>query len=185
MGTAVNYPLASDHPLIRGAWIRMQGWYKDAMDPPPLPLTSPSLYCVDKLGTSGVILQRNPPCTYHPGVHSPFSRRKLCPQRGRGILGGTLIFFNCSGFPSGIQAEHLRAWIRAATWENTPDPTNLCKLVYIVQSDFQGRTLVEDWSLKTVLLIPKGGEDFRGILFMNVLWKNVTGILDRRLTSVV
>ena len=35
--SAVESLFAYDLPLIREAWIRMQGWYKDAVDhPPPL-----------------------------------------------------------------------------------------------------------------------------------------------------
>ena len=36
-GSTVEYLLTSDRPLIREAWIRMQGWYKDAVDRPQPP----------------------------------------------------------------------------------------------------------------------------------------------------
>ena len=36
-GSAVESLLASDPPLIREAWIQMQGWYKDAIEHPPPP----------------------------------------------------------------------------------------------------------------------------------------------------
>ena len=38
-GYADEYLLATEPPLIREAWIRMKGWYKDAVNPyhpPPL-----------------------------------------------------------------------------------------------------------------------------------------------------
>ena len=34
-GSEVKYLLASDPNLIHEAWIRIQGWYKDAVDQPP------------------------------------------------------------------------------------------------------------------------------------------------------
>ena len=37
MGSAVESLLASDPPLIHEVWIRMRGWYKDAVDDPQPP----------------------------------------------------------------------------------------------------------------------------------------------------
>ena len=39
---------------------------------------------------------------------------------------------------------------------------------------FHGRTLAEEFIWKTVVFIPKSGEDFRGIGLVKFLWKTVT-----------
>ena len=41
---------------------------------------------------------------------------------------------NRSGGLSGMRAEHLRQWLIAATWDDTPDATNWLKVVNIVWS---------------------------------------------------
>ena len=62
--------LASDPPLIREAWIRMQGWYKDAVDHPP----PPSRFAIANMMAERFKLYRHVPSLGQPiplGVH-PF-----------------------------------------------------------------------------------------------------------------
>ena len=60
---------------------------------------------------------------------------------------------------------------------------NWLKVVAIVQAAFRDGTLAEESTWNTVFLIIKGAiGDFRGIGLLEVLWKTVTSLLNRRLT---
>ena len=56
------------------------------------------------------------------------------------------------------------------------------KFVKLIQAVFQKVHLVEDCTWQTVFPIPNGDKEFCGIGMVEVLWKTVTGILNRRLT---
>ena len=84
-----------------------------------------------------------------------------------------------------MQAEHLPQWLIAATRDDSPDATNWLKVVAIVQVALQDETLAKECTWKTVVLIPKGKGDFQGIGIVEVLWKAVASLLNRRLTAEI
>ena len=92
---------------------------------------------------------------------------------------------NRLGGPSEIQAEHLRQWLIAETRDDFSDATNCLKVVAIVQAEFRDGTLAEECTWQTVVFIPKGKGDFRGIGLVEVLWKAVAIIFNRRLTAAI
>ena len=57
------------------------------------------------------------------------------------------------------------------------------KVVNITQTAFQEGKLAEEAMWKTVVLIPKGKREYRGIGLVEFTWKVVAVILHRRLTS--
>ena len=60
-----------------------------------------------------------------------------------------------------MRAENLRFWTEAAIQEESPDPTHWEKVVGLIQAAFCKGRLAEECSWKTVVLIPKGNEDFQ------------------------
>ena len=70
--------LASDPPLIREAWIRMRGWYKDAVDHPP----PPSRVTIYHMMAEWVELYRHVPFSGQPipVVVTPLHIDKLVPK---------------------------------------------------------------------------------------------------------
>ena len=54
-----------------------------------------------------------------------------------------------------------------------------------MQAEFQDGTLAEELTWQTVILIPKGKGDFRGVVLVKVLWKAVTILLNYRLTAAI
>ena len=69
--------------------------------------------------------------------------------------------------------------------ENSPDPALWDKVVRMIQVAFCRGHLEEKYTWKTVVLTPKGNGDSRGIGFVEVLWKTVTGILNCCLMSAI
>ena len=55
----------------------------------------------------------------------------------------------------------------------------------IIQTAFQEGELAEESTWQAVVLIPKGKGDYQGISLVKVMWKVVTVILNRRLTSSI
>ena len=97
-----------------------------------------------------------------------------------------------SGGPSRIRAEHLKGWLAAAkrgglAEEKGEEKTEAeeegeelwGKVVEMTQTAFREGKLAEESTLQTVVLIPKGKGEFRGIGLVEVTWKVVAVILHR------
>ena len=59
------------------------------------------------------------------------------------------------------------------------------RVMEIIQTAFRDRELAEEITWHAVVLIPKGKGDYRGIGLVEVMWKVVAVILNRRLTSSI
>ena len=59
------------------------------------------------------------------------------------------------------------------------------KVVALVRADFGEGQLAEEATWQAVVLIPKGKGDYRGICLMEVVWKVVVKILNRRLKASI
>ena len=59
------------------------------------------------------------------------------------------------------------------------------RVAEIVQTTFRDGDLAEEATWQAVVLIPKGKGDYRGIGLVEVMWKVVAVILNRRLTSSI
>ena len=55
----------------------------------------------------------------------------------------------------------------------------------LIQTAFGEELLAEEYKRQVVVLIPKGERDYRGIGLVEVMWKEVTAILNRRLTASI
>ena len=63
--------------------------------------------------------------------------------------------------------------------ENAPaDMMNWDRVVVLVSDIFGEGMLAEEAMLQELVLIPKGGEEYRGIGFVEVMWKVVAAILN-------
>ena len=58
-------------------------------------------------------------------------------------------------------------------------------MVEITQTAFREVKLAEESTWKTVVLIPKGKREYRGVGLVEVTWKVVAVILHRRLTTEI
>ena len=109
---------------------------------------------------------------------------------------------NRAGGPSRMQAEDLKGWLAAARRgekereDATKDGGESRKddkagadkwawVVDIVQTAFREGDLAEESTWQAVVLIPKGKGDYQGIGLVDVMWKVVAVILNRRFTSSI
>ena len=85
-----------------------------------------------------------------------------------------------------MQVEHLRQWLQEAMQEKDPGDTHWMKVVAIAQAAFRNGTLADDIIWQVMVLILKGdGRDLRGIGLVEVHWKTMIVILNRRFASVI
>ena len=87
--------------------------------------------------------------------------------------------------PSKIRAEHLKEWVEEATWEKDPYQGNWNRVVDLIQTCFRERRVPTQMSWSTVVLLPKGNGDYRGIGLLEISWKVIESIINRRIASKV
>ena len=100
-----------------------------------------------------------------------------------------------------MRAEDLKGWLAVARRgekkgetadkegggrEDTQEGAkNWARIVELVQTAFRDGDLVEEATWQAVVLIPKGKKDYWGIGLVEVMWKVVAAILNRRFTSSI
>jgi hypothetical protein len=101
-----------------------------------------------------------------------------------------------AGGASFMRAEHMKEWLRgqkeeeqedeeraaAAAAKGTGDRWRL--LVRLVQMVWVKGALPQQLTWVIVVLLPKGGGDYRGIGLLEPLWKVIEGIIDQRLNAI-
>ena len=97
-----------------------------------------------------------------------------------------------------MRSNHLKGWLAAANRgklaeEKGEDKTEAeeedgdlwGKLVELTHTAFREGEMVEEATWQTVVLLPKGKREYRGIGLVEVTWKVVAAILHRRLTTTI
>ena len=199
--------VGADPPLIQEAWHRIHGWYKAAVDPAP----PPSRVTLERITAERVALYSHvpPPGEKNPMAIKPFMVNDLVPEEGEIEWAVKRLCNNCSRGASRMRVEHIKGWlvaVRRADKEETTategekratematggpeDPQegadNWTRFVDLVQTAFREGELAEEATWKEVVLIPKGKKDYRGIGLLEVMWKVVAAILNRRFTASI
>ena len=105
---------------------------------------------------------------------------------------------NRSGGLSGIRAEHLKGLLAVykrgqMAEEKGEEKTDAeeeggdlwGKVVDITQTAFQEGKMAVEAAWKTVILIPKGKKEYRGVRLVEVTWKVVAVIIHRWITAAI
>ena len=194
-GTAVESMLQEDSPNARGAWRRMKGWYRAAAKRGPPPAQAP----LERITAEQTELYRRvpPPGENIPVNVDPTHIDDSVPTEDEVVEAVKKLRRNRSGGPLGIRAEHVKGWLAAArrggmaeeqgetktaTEEEGEDLWG--KVVELTQTAFREGNLAEEAMWQTVVMIPKGKWEFRGIGLVEVIWKLLTLILHRRLAVI-
>ena len=75
--------------------------------------------------------------------------------------------------------------LAAAQEEEKPDPSRWWISVKIIQLEFDIGELALDCTWNTIILLPKGGGEYHVIGLVEVLWKVISIIIDRRLEESI
>ena len=84
-----------------------------------------------------------------------------------------------------MQAENFQYWMEAATREERPYTANWDRVVDIIQTYFWYGRLLTECMWQMVVLIPKGNGGFRGNGILEVLWKALLRVINRRIRAAV
>lgn len=96
-----------------------------------------------------------------------------------------------AGGASLIRAEDIKSWLRGMIDEEDPEKVDCTdtgwkwrKFVELINAIWETGTVPRQMLWVIVVLIPKGGGDYRGIGLLEPIWKVVEMIMDRRLNIV-
>jgi hypothetical protein len=90
-----------------------------------------------------------------------------------------------------MRAEHVKEWLQGVRREEDPeqngykgagDPWRL--LMKLVTKVWETGTIPQQLGWIIVVLIPKGGGDYRGIGLLEPIWKIIERVMDRRLNAI-
>ncbi len=107
------------------------------------------------------------------------------------IVAGGLTYGRAGG-TSGMRAKHVKAWLRGALEEEDPESQgnfvgngdNWKLFVELVKVVWTRGIIPRQMLWSIVVLIPKGGGDYRGIGLLEPIWKVLKRIMDRRLDAI-
>ena len=172
---------------LQTAWDEMKVFYREASDRPP----KPSRIELGKVTAEYTALyekQDDLPEETIPVLVGPvdipdhppsdkeieFAVRRLRTRKAPG--------------PSGMSADHLKAWMRLAIQppEGTArDTTAWEALCGFVRHVYATGELPVELSWATMILLPKGDGQYRGIGLLEITWKLLSKIIDRRIRQHV
>ena len=94
-----------------------------------------------------------------------------------------------AGGASFLRAEDIKRWLRDIEQEEDPERSGGCgrnwrRFVSLIQMIWETGTVPKQMLWVIVVLIPKGGGDYRGIGLLEPFWKVVEIIMDKRLNEV-
>ena len=197
-GAEVGALVKADPPLIQEVWYHIQGWYQAAVNhtPPPARVT------IERITAERVVLYSRvpPPGENVPVQIEPFEVEDKVPEEVEIEWAVKCLRNNRSRGASRMRAEPLIGWLAAARrretgetadtegggQENTREGAeNWARFVELVQTAFRDRDLAEEATWQAVVLILKGKKDYRDIAIVEVMWKVVAAILNRRFAASI
>jgi hypothetical protein len=128
---------------------------------------------------------RTPPGGPIPVHVGPFSVDDSCPSEEEiAKVVGCLRPGRASG-ASGMRLEHLKGWLEAATRKERPDRSAWEQLVTLVQHAYETGEIPSQVGWTTMVLLPKGSGEYRGIGLLETVWKLLSSIIDARLKAAI
>ena len=93
-----------------------------------------------------------------------------------------------AGGSGGVRAEHIKSWLRDMIEEEekgTENAGDLWRLfVRLIQIIWDKGEIPRQMLWMVVVLLPKGGGDFRGIGLLEPFWKVIEVLMDKRLAHI-
>jgi hypothetical protein len=85
---------------------------------------------------------------------------------------------------TGLRVEHLREWMTGATKIKDPKFVGEWAMVLkLVEMAFNGEDIPSAFFVGILVLLPKGDGDYRGIALLEVVYKLISSIINRRLAK--
>ena len=87
--------------------------------------------------------------------------------------------------PSKVRAEHPKEWVEEAYRDVDLYQGNWDRVVDLIQTCFREQQVPTQMLWLTVVLLPKGNGDYRGIGLLEISWKVIESIINRRIADKV
>jgi len=178
----VDYYHAEPLLVMDEAWNIIRRWFIKVEDR-PLP---PSREDLQKVTNDCIKLYtKSLPPDRIPILVAPFDIDDVVPEPDeiadaiRGLRNGK------APGPSQVRAEHLKEWVEEAERKVDPYQGNWDRVVDLIQTCFRERQVPTQMSWSTVVLLPKGNGDYRGIGLLEISWKVIKSIINRRIACKV
>ena len=181
-GALAEVELNQDPPRIKEAWNIIRRWFI-IVDNRPLPPSREDLQKVTndriKLYTKSLPPDRIPILVASFDIDDVVPEPDKIADAIRGLRNGK------APGPSKVRAEHLKEWVREAYRDVDPYQENWDRVVELIQLCFRERKVPTQMSWSTVVLLPKGNGDYRGIGLLEISWKVIESIINWRIASKV
>ena len=179
---------------VKEAWRALKGWYRSAEDRPPpacpetmVRQTAERVELYARAPPMGCALPfRFPHFEISDGMPTDSEVRMVVGKLRNGRAGGA----------TGMKAEHIKVWLDTIQREEKAARANPGReadpgagrkwkiFVELIQAVWERGEIPEQMSWMIVVLLPKGGGDYRGIGLLDPFWKVVEKIMVCRLGSI-
>jgi len=182
--TATEIEFLLKDKQVQAAYGKLRGWYRDK----PGHVPKPTIQDEEKtrLEYQDLYAMKEPPGEPLPIHITPSTIDDSSPSEKEICMALKKMKRNKSPGASGIRAEHLLDWMNGA---NNGEPTKIeawNKVLELVELVFTGKPLPKSFGTGILVLIPKGVPDqYRGIALLEVIYKLVSAIINRRLTEAI
>ena len=168
------------------AWRRIKGWYRSVEDRPP----KPNYQRMETLTQERIDLYTAvpPPGAPIPINVDPFDVNDEIPTDGEIREAVKSLRNGRAGGLGGMRAEHLKRWLRDIEEEEQEDKRGRGDkwrvLVQLIQTIWEHGSIPQQMTWMVIVLLPKGGGDYRGIGLLEPLWKVVEVLMDKRFLAI-
>ena len=171
---------------LKEAWRALKGWYAQASDRLPKPCydsmvkqTAERVKLYEKVPPPGDPIPINvDPFDLDDSVPDDVAIREVVRGMKNGRAGGS----------GGITAEHIKLWLAGMVEEEKEgtEKAGDCwrTFVKLIQLIWDTGEIPRQMLWMVVVLLPKGGGDFRGIGLLEPFWKVIEVLIDQRLSVI-
>jgi len=188
VGMSIVAKLAGSN--IQEAFRHLKGWYRAASETQ----SKPCYHTMERQTSERVDLyaRRQSPGDPLPLHLTPVKIDDDVPMDSEiWIVAGSLTNDRAGG-ASGMRAKHIKAWLRSVLEEEDSESQgnfvgngdNWKVFIELVQAVWTHGIIPRHMIWSMVVLIPKGGGDYRGIGLLEPIWKVLERIMDRRLDVI-
>ena len=186
VGQAIEAKLAGGN--VQEAFRHLKGWYRDASETEARPCKQ----TMERQTTERVDLYRKrvSPRAPIPINYTPTHIVDTTPSDAKIRAAVTKSTNGRSAGASKMRAEHLKTWLAGMKREEDPEhgeegAGDIWKqLVMLVQAVWDTGTVPVQLRWVIVVLLPKGGGDYRGIGLLEPIWKIIERVMKTRLDAI-
>jgi hypothetical protein len=163
-----------------GAWGRLKAWYRQASDRPPKP-TRRDLQAVTQERID-LYQARAPPGDPIPVHVMPFAIPDGPPTEAEISEAVIRLRKGKAPGPTGLRSDHIKDWYAAAKRKEQPDTSKWDAFVRLLQHVYTTGEIPAQMAWSTVVLLPKSDGGVRGIGLLEVTWKVLSSLVDKRIS---